>query len=105
MLLDLQLNDAKDTLEVYVDGDVDVNSVKELKKGLEENIEAYHPNVIVDCGKMNYIDSTGLGVLVSVLKKVQKYDGRIQIVALKPYLYKIFEVTGLTRLFEIEVAG
>ncbi len=105
MLLDLQLNDAKDTLEVYVDGDVDVNSVKELKKGLEENIEEYHPNVVVDCGKMNYIDSTGLGVLVSVLKKVQKYDGRIKIVELKPYLYKIFEVTGLTRLFEIEVAG
>jgi anti-sigma B factor antagonist len=99
MLLETKLNDSKDTLMVSIDGDVDVNSVRELRKGLEDNIEEYKPgSIIINCEKLNYIDSTGLGVLVSILKKVQKYDGSISIVELKPYLNKIFEVTGLTQL-------
>jgi anti-sigma B factor antagonist len=105
LLLEIQLNENKDLLKVGVDGDIDVNSVRQLKKSLEENIEEYKPNIVIDCEKLNYIDSTGLGVLVSALKKVQKYDGTIKITALKPYLSKIFEVTGLTQLFDIEVAN
>ncbi|MDL2237617.1 STAS domain-containing protein [Christensenellaceae bacterium OttesenSCG-928-K19] len=104
MLLEINKNEAERTLDVMVEGDIDVNSVRQLKKELEENIEAFQPDVIIDCSKLNYIDSTGLGTLVSVLKKVQKYDGKIRITALKPYLFKIFEVTGLAGLFEIEVA-
>lgn len=104
MLLEINKNEADNVLNVKVDGDIDVNSVRQLKKELEGHIEEFHPNVVIDCSKLNYIDSTGLGTLVSALKKVQKYDGTIRILALKPYLFKIFEVTGLADLFEIEVA-
>lgn len=103
MILNVRLNDAENLLEVNVDGDIDVNSVRELRKSLEENIERNTPNILMDCANLNYIDSTGLGVLVSSLKKVQKYGGAIKLINLKPYLNKIFEVTGLTQLFEIEV--
>lgn len=87
---------------VKVDGDIDVNSVRELKGVLEEELEN-EPNILLDCENLNYIDSTGLGVLVSTLKKVQKYGGNIKITKLKSYLGKIFNVTGLTKVFEIEV--
>jgi len=83
LTLDIQLNDAKDLLAVNVDGDIDVNSVRELKKSLDEYIDENKPSIVVDCEKLNYIDSTGLGVLVSALKKVQKYDGTIKIIKLQ----------------------
>ncbi len=105
MLLDIQLNGEENVLLVKVDGDVDVNSVRQLRKSLEDSIEQNKPHIVLDCEKLNYIDSTGLGVLVSILKKVQQYDGTIRIVALKPYLNKIFEVTGLTGIFDIEVVN
>ena len=104
MLLDIQLNDEGNVLTVKVDGDIDVNSVRQLRKSLEESIEKDKPSITLDCKKLNYIDSTGLGVLVSLLKQVQQYEGSIRIIALKPYLNKIFEVTGLTNIFDIEVA-
>ena len=103
MLIDANLNESKELLTVKLDGDLDVNSVRELKKCLDEYIDTDKPNVVIDCTQLNYIDSTGLGALVSALKKVQAYDGSIKITALKPYLKKIFEVTGLTKLFELEV--
>ena len=89
-------------LTVKVDGDIDVNSVRDLKTILEDKLTDT-PNIVLDCENLNYIDSTGLGVLVSTLKKVQKYDGNIKIIKLKSYLGKIFEVTGLTKIFDIEV--
>lgn len=88
-------------LTVKVDGDIDVNSVRELKTVLEENL-SNEPDIVLDCKNLNYIDSTGLGVLVSTLKKVQKYDGSIKITNLKSYLGKIFKVTGLYKIFDIE---
>ncbi len=99
------MNESRDLLTVKVDGDIDVNSVRQLRKSMEENIEKDKPSILMDCEKLNYIDSTGLGVLVSILKKVQEYGGSIRITALKPYLKKIFEITGLTGIFEIEVAN
>ncbi len=105
MQLDIQLNDEGDLMTVKVEGDIDVNSVRQLKKGLEEHFDGSHPNIVIDCENLNYIDSTGLGALVSALKKAKEHGGAVRITELKPYLHKIFEVTGLDRIFEIEVAG
>ena len=87
-----------------MEGDLDLNSVNEFKRVMDEAISANKTDVSVDCRELRYIDSTGLGVLVSILKKVKEYGGKMQILELKPYLFKIFDVTGLTNVFEIEVA-
>lgn len=105
MELRTDYNEQNQTLVVTVEGEVDVSNVKELKQKLEENILKYRPDIILDCEQLSYIDSTGLGVLISALKKAQNYGKEIKIVQLKPYLFKIFELTGLDKIFEIEVAG
>ena len=103
MLLETDRSEGN-VLRMTVGGEIDVNSVRQLKKALERSIEEFQPSIEIDCKKLDYIDSTGLGTLVSALKKVKRYNGAIRIVHLKPYLHRIFEVTGLTGLFEIEVA-
>ena len=97
--------DARDNkILAQMEGDLDLNSVNELKRVMDEAISTNKTDVSVDCAELRYIDSTGLGVLVSILKKVKEYGGKMQILELKPYLFKIFDVTGLTNVFEIEVA-
>lgn len=103
MDLDVKWAENDRRLDVRLGGDLDATSSKELKRSLESEIEQTHPDeVVVDCSGLNYIDSTGLGVLVSAMKMVREHGGRIKIVRLKPYLQKIFRVTGLTGIFEIE---
>lgn len=89
---------------VSLDGDLDLNSVNGFRNTMNEAIDQNKADVSIDCGQLRYIDSTGLGVLVSILKKVKEYGGTMRILKLKPYLFKIFDVTGLTNVFEIEVA-
>ena len=104
--MDIQVKYDDQAKEIFVtlDGDLDLNSVNDFKRCMDENIEEFKAGVTIDCSQLRYIDSTGLGVLVSILKKVKEYGGTMKILQLKPYLFKIFDVTGLTQVFEIEVA-
>ncbi len=104
MEIKVKYDDQAKEIMVALDGDLDLNSVNDFKMRMDENIEEYKAGVSIDCSALRYIDSTGLGVLVSILKKVKEYGGTMKIVQLKPYLFKIFDVTGLTKVFEIEVA-
>ncbi|MEF9989385.1 MAG: STAS domain-containing protein [Christensenellaceae bacterium] len=104
MNIDVNYDQTENKIRVKLEGDLDLNTVSAFKRCMDEKIDETPANVEIDCCDLRYIDSTGIGVLVSVLKKVREYDGNIKLKELKPYLFKIFDVTGLTNIFEIEVA-
>ncbi len=86
-----------DVTTVKLNGDIDLYNAEEFR----EAISGVEGRLLLDCSELNYIDSTGLGVLVSVFKA---NNSGMTIVGLKPHLYRIFELTGLTSVFDIEVA-
>ena len=58
-------------------------------------------NVLFDLGKMTHIDSSGLGVLVQVLQKAKAGGGRVVLAALQPGPKIVFDITKVSRVFEI----
>ena len=58
-------------------------------------------HIIVDLGKVTFIDSTALGVLVSGAKRVRPNNGTLDIVCADDNIVRIFEITGLNRIFGI----
>jgi anti-sigma B factor antagonist len=105
MLLDSKYDESQDRWEVQLYGEVDIYNADNLKSELHALIEEKKADLVLDCASLKYIDSTGLGVLVSALKKVREADRQISIINLKPYIAKIFTLTGLNKIFEIEVSG
>lgn len=104
MLLDANYNESADRWDVHLYGEVDIYNADSLKSELHALIDEKRADVLLDCTSLKYIDSTGLGVLVSALKKVKEAQRRICIVNLKPHIAKIFTLTGLDKIFEIEVS-
>jgi len=104
MVIEKTFNEADRVLNLKIQGELDVSNISEFKDTLFKGIESQSPNVLMDCGELKYIDSTGLGVMVSALKKSKALGGSIKIVNLKPYLQKIFTITALDKIFNIEVA-
>lgn len=104
--MDIRVNfdEQANKIIVDLDGDLNLNSVGDFKRRMDEEIDAHKTDIMVNCEALRYIDSTGLGILVSILKKVRECGGTMEIKQLKPYLFKIFDVTGLTNVFKIEVA-
>jgi len=58
-------------------------------------------NVVFDLGKMVHIDSSGLGVLVQVLQKAQAHGGAVKLAALQPGPKIVFDITKVSRVFDI----
>jgi anti-sigma B factor antagonist len=86
---------------VSVVGEVDVATAPELRDRLREAVVDGSPTVAVDLTEVTFIDSTALGVLIET-KKLCDGEGRTMRIAVsEPRILKVFEITGLTELFDI----
>ncbi len=86
---------------VGVDGQLIVGNRHDLKKKVLEAVEAGETKFVIDFAATGYIDSSGLGVLVSLAKKVRESGGELRLAALNADLRTLFELTKLDNLFTI----
>jgi anti-sigma B factor antagonist len=82
-------------------GEVDLYTAPEFKQQLLEVIAQGGRQVIVDFSDTTFIDSTTLGVLVGGVKRLRTSDGQLSLVCSDRNITKIFEITGLDRVFTI----
>ena len=82
-------------------GEVDLYTAPEFKQQLLDVIGRGAREVIVDFSKTTFIDSTTLGVLVGGVKRLRTNDGQLSLVCSDRNITKIFEITGLDRVFTI----
>jgi anti-sigma B factor antagonist len=101
-ILSSNFNEAKNFWEVFITGEIDIyNSVK-FKESLSSLIDSKPKDIYIYCEKLEYIDSTGLGALVAILKKVRQYNGNIHLFNLTPSVSKLFKITDLNKVFILE---
>jgi anti-sigma B factor antagonist len=86
---------------VDVTGEIDVYTAPTLRERLTALVDAGHTDLVVNLTDVRFMDSTGLGLLVGVLKRVRGVDGRLQLVIDSERLLKVFRVTALTQVFTI----
>ena len=82
-------------------GEVDLYTAPEFKQQLLDVIGRGGKDVIVDFSNTTFIDSTTLGVLVGGVKRLRTNDGQLSLVCSDRNITKIFEITGLDRVFTI----
>jgi anti-sigma B factor antagonist len=86
---------------VDVDGQLIVGNRQELKQKVLEELEGGERKFVVDFANTGYIDSSGLGVLVSLSKKIREQGGELRLASLNEDLRTLFELTKLDTLFRI----
>jgi anti-sigma B factor antagonist len=97
--LDVTEHNGRSVLAVH--GEVDVYTAPRFRERLIELVSAGERRVVVDLEGVDFLDSTGLGVLVGGLKRLRSNDGDLSLVCTQSRILKVFEVTGLTKVFEI----
>lgn len=96
-----QVEKVNDVLVVDVEGQLIVGNRQELKQKVLEELEKGERKFVVDFEKTGYIDSSGLGVLVSLSKKIREQGGELRLASLNEDLRTLFELTKLDTLFHI----
>jgi len=82
-------------------GEVDIATAGQLRERVDQVIGRTTGTVVVDLTAVSFIDSTGLGVLIGARKRCEA-DGRtLVVVVAEPRIRKVFEITGLSELFDI----
>lgn len=89
------------TVHVDVGGAVDVYTAAQLRSALDAVISRGHTRLIVDLDDVDFLDSTGLGVLVARLKLVRVQDGWIRLVCSAEKILRVLRITGLDKVFPI----
>jgi anti-sigma B factor antagonist len=84
-----------------VEGQLIVGNRQELKQKVLEELENGERKFLIDFDRTGYIDSSGLGVLVSLSKKIREQGGELRLANLNEDLRTLFELTKLDTLFQI----
>jgi anti-sigma B factor antagonist len=101
MDLDLIVRKEEEHAILEIGGEIDVYTAPKLREKLIELVSDGSYDLIVDLEKVDFLDSTGLGVLVGGLKRVRNHDGSLKLVCTQEKILKIFRITGLTKVFPI----
>lgn len=86
---------------VAVHGEVDVATAPRLRATLLDVLSQGDSNLIVDLSAVDFLDSTGLGVLIGALRRVRTAEGDLRLVCTSRRILRVFELTGLGRVFDV----
>ena len=86
-------------LIIKIDGDIDHHSSINIKEKIEREFKLSNcVNIIFDFSNVNFMDSSGIGMIIGRYKAIQKNGGKIFITNIRPQLETIIEISGLRKI-------
>jgi anti-sigma B factor antagonist len=101
MELSLNTRESDGALVVDVVGEIDVYTSPKLRERLVSLVNDGAASIVVNLEGVEFIDSTGLGVLVGALKRIRARGGSLSLVCNKESLLRVLTITGLEKVFAV----
>ena len=99
--LTLQRSLRGDVAVITVDGFLDAHTAPQFEQALQQEIADGRVKLVVDCPKLTYISSAGLGVFMGFIEEVREQGGDIKVSGLTPKVRQVFEILGFETIFEL----
>ncbi len=99
--MEIDIRDIDSVVVLDINGEIDLYNAPEIKSKITELMETGKKDIIINLKKVSYIDSSGIGVLISSLSNLKKAGGSLKIINVYDSVKKVFELTKLTSFFDI----
>lgn len=86
---------------VKVDGEVDLSNAAGLRQHLIHQVQEANYNIAVDLSHVEFMDSSGLAVLISGLRRTKEHDGSLVLISPTASVKRVLAITGLDKVFDI----
>lgn len=86
---------------IVIDGYVDAHTAPQFENAIQSELDAGRYRIVVDCSRLNYISSAGLGVFMSFIEEVRELGGDIKISGLTSKVKHTFELLGFQDIFDM----
>jgi len=90
-----------DILAIVLQGDLDSVSAPEFDRQIQAHLDAGHKKIIIDCRKMGYISSLGIGTLVALQTKLRRRGGEVKLAAIFGRAMEVMRLVRLDKMFYI----
>jgi anti-sigma B factor antagonist len=97
----LHKSQQEDLSIIGVEGFLDAHTAPEFEQAIQSETDAGHFRIIVNCEKLTYISSAGLGVFMSFIEEIRERGGDIKICGLIPKVRQVFEILGFPAIYDI----
>jgi len=87
---------------IRLTGEVDVYTSPRVRSAMLEQLDGGCKYLVIDLASVDYLDSSGLGILVAGLKRARENGGEVYLVSPKPRIQHVLEVTGLHKVFTVK---
>jgi anti-anti-sigma factor len=85
-----------------LEGELDTAAAMEVEKELQPLYENKGRDIVIECGKLEYIASSGLRILLGILKSTKAGGNKVILRNMNDDIKNVFKMTGLINLFDIE---
>lgn len=102
LLIKKNHDEANNQWQMELIGEVDIYTAGQLKEAFNKIIDEKNQDIEINAEALEYIDSTGLGVLIGALKRLKQENKNIIIYHVKPSIKKLLNITGLDKIFIIK---
>ena len=92
----------KDGVKVlYINGYINAHTVQDFEKSIQSVLDEKTFRILINCKELEYINSSGLGVLMGVIEEIQENDGFLYLSDMNETVFNIFDTLGFTHLFKV----
>ncbi len=99
--MNIEVKDNEAVISVKVNGDIEMMTIKEFKEKLLELGQSADKDIELDLSEVEYIDSSGVGVLISLLKLQKKKDKVLQIKKASQKVMNVLKLSSLSDVFDL----
>ena len=99
--MEIQVRQEGEVQVVTCQGRIDAAVSGSVKERIQEVLKSGASRLVLDLAGVDFLDSSGLGALVSCLRRIKEKKGEIKLAGLRPEVVSIFEITRVSRLFHI----
>ena len=96
------IQEFEDKYVATLEGELDTNASRDMEKSFQPLYTSNGRNIIIDCTKLEYIASSGLRILISILKGAKMSGSKVIMRNMNDDIKNVFKLTGFINLFEFE---
>ena len=90
-----------DLAVIHIGGFVDAHTARQFEQAIQQELAAGRYRLVVDCAKLTYISSAGLGVFMGFVEEAREHGGDIKVCGLIPRVREVFDMLGFSSVFDI----
>ncbi len=99
--MEINLNNKGNVVEIKVKGDIEMMTIKEFKEKLLDIGENNDVDITLDLSEVDYIDSSGVGVLISLNKIQRKKGKKLELTKVSPKFLNVLKLSSLAEVFNL----